>query len=326
MSAEIRGNSELEKALDTSDTSSFVPTQFSARLLDDVRLQLRVAAEFGRLSLPRSPFTNPVRGTRVTAYLVGESTSDSSTKIPTSDPPSKSTTWTAIKFAVRNLFSDELAEDSIVPVMSWVRSELVQAMADAEEDAVINGDTSATHQHSDVTSATDRRKAFNGLLKLSGGSSGAAAVDISSLSISTLRDIRKAMGRFGVDSSKLVYNMSMSAYIKALSLTEVETVDKFGPKATIIAGELAKVDGTAIVISEFIRNDLNTSGVYDGTTTTDTEIFLFGDFGAAKAETARDIETQQTVVVTSKREDYQRIHTPAASGEQNVGLGYSLTT
>lgn len=330
LNAEIRGNSELEKALDTTDTSSFVPTQFSARLLDDVRLQLRVAALFGRLSLPRSPFTNPVRGTRVTAYLVAEATEDSSSKIPTSDPPSTSTTWTAIKFAVRNRFSDELSEDSIVPVMSWVRSELVQAMADAEEDAAINGDTSTTHQHSDVTAATDRRKAFNGLLKHSGGSSGAAAVSLATLSIAFMRSIRKKMGRFGVNSAKLAYVMSMNMYIDALSLTEVETVDKFGPMATVLTGELAKVDGVGIVVSEFMRNDLNASGVYDGVTTTKTNLhlvhtpsFLWGDVGAAKAETGRDIEVGQTIVVTSRRTDFQQIHTPAASGEETVGLGYN---
>lgn len=333
LNAEIRGNSELSKALDTSDTSSFIPTQFSARLLDDVRLQLKVAALFGRLSLPRSPFTNPARGTRITAYLVGESTSNSSTKIPTSDPPSRNVTWTAIKFAVRNVFSDELAEDSIVPIMPWVRSELVQGMADAEEDSCINGDDQTTHQHSDVTAATDRRKAFDGLLLHSGGSSGAAAVSLATYSIANMRSIRKAMGRFGVTSSKLAYIMSMSSYITALSLDEVETVDKFGPMATILAGELAKVDGTGIVVSEFVRNDLNASGVYDGATTTKTEIFLvhtpsflWGDVGAAKSETARDIETGQTVVVTSRRTDFQQIHSPASSGEETVGLGYNIAS
>lgn len=330
LNAEIRGNRELEKALDTSDTSSFVPTQFSARLLDDVRLSLRVAALFGRLSLPRSPFTNPARGTRITAYLVGESTSDSSTKIPTSDPPSRNVTWTAIKFAVRNLFSDELSEDSVVPIMPWIRSELIQGMADAEEDSCINGDNGTTHQHSDVTSATDRRKAFDGLLLHSGGSGGAAAVSLATLNISNLRSIRKKMGRFGVNSAKLAYVMSMNMYIDALSITEVETVDKFGPKATVLTGELAKVDGVGIVVSEFVRNDLNASGVYDGSTTDKTELFLvhtpsflWGDVGAAKSETDRDIGTGQTIVVTSRRTDFEQIHSPAASGEETVGLGYN---
>jgi hypothetical protein len=312
LNQEIQASSELRKALDTSDSSEFVPTQFSARLLDDVRLQLKVAALFQRLALPRSPFTNPILGDRQVAYLVGQSTSDTSAKIPTSDPIAANVTFTAIKFAVRNLFSDEFAEDSIIPVMPWVRSE-------------------TTHQHSDVTASNDRRKAFDGLLLLSGGSSGNAAVDISTLSVANLRSIRKGMGRFGANSEKLAWIMSVSAYVQCLSLDEVETIDKFGPMATVQAGELAKFDGAPVIVSEFVRSDLNTSGVYDGATTTDTEVFLvhtpsflFGDVGAAKAESDRDIETQQTIVVTSRRTSFKEIHTPG-TGEETVGLGYSLT-
>lgn len=332
LNGEIQSNTELTKALDTADGSDFIPTQFSARLLDDVRLQLRVAALFPRLPLPRSPFTTPIKGSRIVAYLVGEATTDGSAKIPTSDPLGRNITFTAIKFAVRTLFSDEFAEDSIVPVMPWVRSELVQAMADAEEDACLNGDaTDSTHIHSDVTSANDRRKAYDGLLYHSGQSSGNAAVDISTINTANLRSIRKKMGRFGASSNRLAWITSISGYIQMLGLTEVLTIDKFGPKATVVSGELAKFDGAPVIVSEFSRSDLNTSGVYDGATTTDTNIllvhtpsFLFGDVGPAKAEADRDIETLQTIVVTHRRTSFEQVHSPG-SGEETVGIGYSLT-
>ena len=332
LNAEIQNHTDLRRALDSTQNADFIPTQFSASLLDDVRLQLKVAALFQRLQLPRSPFTNPVKGARQVAYLVGESTSDSSNKIPTSDPISKNMTFTAVKFAVRNLFSDEFAEDSIVPVLPWVRSELVQAMADAEEDAIQNGDNASTHQHSDVTAANDRRKAYDGLLLHSGASAGAAAVDIGTLSTANLRSIRKKMGRFGVDSSNLAWVTSISGYIQMLSLTEVMTVDKYGAMATVLSGEMGKFDGAPIVVSEFSRQDLNATGTYDATTITKTNIllvstpsFLIADFGAAKAESDRDIETQQTIVVTSRRTDFQQIHTPGSS-EETVGVGYNLTS
>jgi len=330
---EIQANSDLSKALDTTQNSEFIPTQFSARLMDDVRLALKVAALFPRIPLPRSPFTNPVMGTRQICYLVGEATSDSNTKIPTVDPASRNVTWTAIKFAVRNLFSDEFAEDSIIPVMPWVRSELVQALADGEEDAKLNGDaTDTTHVHSDVTASNDRRKAYDGLLYHSGQSSGYAAVDISTLSTTNLRSIRKKMGRFGADPTRLAWIASISAYIQMLGLSEVQTVDKYGAGATILSGELGKFDGAPLIVSEFMRQDLNASGVYDGATTTKTGVllahtpsFVSGDVGSAKAESDRDIETGQTIVVTSRRQDFQQIHNPGAS-EETVGFGYNLAS
>lgn len=328
--SELAQHTELRKALDTGDTGNFVPTQFSAQLMDDVRLQIKVAGLFRRLSLTKSPFTNPVRGSRVPAYLVGESTSDVSDKIPTSNPGDQNVTFAAIKFAVRNVFSDELEEDSIVPILPWVRDELIQAMADAEEDCIINGDTTATHMDSDTTSVYDVKKGFKGLRKLSGLNSGNAAVDLGTFSTANLRAIRKAMGKYGVNPADLAYVVSMSAYIDFLGLSEVLTLDKYGAQATVMNGELAKFDGIPIVVSEFMRQDLNASGVYDGSTTDNTALllvyrpsFIAADFGVPKSETDRDIETQQTKVVTSHRMDFERVHTPG-TGEQNIGYGYNI--
>jgi len=50
----------------------------------------------------------------------------------------------------------------------------------------------------------------------------------------------------------------------------VRTVDKYGQFATVLNGELGKIDGIPVIVSEKIRENLNASGVYDGTTTTKT--------------------------------------------------------
>jgi hypothetical protein len=186
---------------------------------------------------------------------------------------------------------------------------------------------------SDVTAGTDVNKSYYGLRYFSGNSAGEAAVNISTLSTANLRAIRKAMGRFGVNPSDLAWLTGISGYVQMLGLTEVLTMDKWGPGFTAKAGTLAMFDGAPVVVSEFIRQDLNASGVYDGTTMTKTEILLAntkahwtGDkAGGMKMETARDIESLQNVAVASRRNDFERVNVPG-SDEASVGIGYNLTS
>lgn len=335
---ELESVSELRKAMDTATSgegSDWVPTGFSASLIDDIRLARKVSGMFGRIPIPAGvgPFTNPIRGAAQRAYLVGEATSDSSSNWPAGTPPTSSVTFTAIKHGLLMYVSDEMTEDSAIAVMPLVREELVQAIVDAEEDATLNGDTSTTHQDSNVTAATDVRKSWAGLRYLSGGSSGVAAVDISTLSTTNLRAIRKAMGRFAVNPTQAFWAVSISAYIQMLGLTEVLTLDKIGQYATVLNGQLGQYDGMPIIVSEFISEELTTAGVYDGATVTDTIILLvsrpafkYADKpGGIRVEEDRDIKVGQNYAVASRRLDFQQVITPGTA-EETVGLGYSLTS
>ena len=333
---EIQANSELRKAMDTAtagEGSEWVPTELSAQMIDAVRLELLIAAQFDRIPLPRASFELPVQGARPTAFLFAESIEDEpSAGATTNVDSSNKVTFAAKTFGTRILWSRDLDEDSILAVFPIIQRETVQALADGEENSIINGDTSTTHQHSDVTASSDVRKAFPGLLFHSGGSGGNAAVDISTFNLAATRSMRKGMGKYGAATSRLRYAFSISAYIQALAIDEVRTIDKYGAQATVVQGELARIDNIPILISEFVRNDLNTTGVYDGATLTDTEILLFnassfiiGDVRGITTDSEFNINTQQNVLVNTRRMDFQQLHTPAASGEETVALGYSLT-
>ncbi len=141
------------------------------------------------------------------------------------------------------------------------------------------------------------------------------------------------MGRFGIICTKLAWIAGISGFIQMLSISEVLTMDKFGANATIRSGQLAQFDGSPIIVSEFIRQDLNLSGVYDGATTSDTIILLVHTpaFRSAekpsgiRIETDRDITTGQNIAVASRRLDFKQVMTPGSS-EETVAVGYSLTS
>jgi hypothetical protein len=70
----------------------------------------------------------------------------------------------------------------------------------------------------------------------------------------------------------LAWIASIASYYKMLGLTEVLTLQNYGPQATVLQGELGKFDSIPIIVSEYQRQDLNASGVYDGVTKTKTAL------------------------------------------------------
>lgn len=328
----VGGISELKKAMDSATTSEgleWVPTNFSADLNDRVRLAFKVAALHRHLPMPTNPFKLPVVGSDATANLIPESTADGTdTKIAASTPGTRAATLTAKKFAARVLYSEELSEDSIIAVSEFVFDNIAIAMADAMEDAIINGSTAANHLDSDVTASTDRRKAFDGYRKAVLASK---KTDLSSTNFTTanLRVMRAGMGKYGVDPSKLAIVTGPVGYSKLLGLTEVLTLEKYGPSATILTGELAKFDGIPIIVSGKIREDLSTTGAYDGTTTTKSILlmvyvpqFIIGDRRKITLKTWEDIERDQTVVVATSRNAFTGLFD--SSTEPIVALGHNI--
>jgi hypothetical protein len=78
------------------------------------------------------------------------------------------------------------------------------------------------------------------------------------------------MGKWGVNPADLAFIVGVSEPPRLLADTNLLTVDKMGPNATILNGQIGSVFGVPVIVSEHVREDLNASGVYDGITTTKT--------------------------------------------------------
>jgi hypothetical protein len=156
-------------------------------------------------------------------------------------------------------------------VEDLLKDELSVAIAYHESDAIVNGDTAVSHQDSDVTASSDPRKAFDGLRKKALAQS---TKFTSAAAASAPADFRKAIQKLGKYALGLredvVFIISPSIENAVLGFGQLETLEKYGPNATIITGEIGKLYGGSVVVSKVVREDLNDTGVYDGTTTTKT--------------------------------------------------------
>jgi len=298
----------------------FVPVGYSPRMFEEIKAALKVAAIHEIIPMPDSVYKFPITYADAKAYLVPESQSDTgqaSDKIPATSPSTGAFTLSAKKLATRVRFSEELNEDSIVPIINVVRKKIVEAVASAIEDAIINGDTAANHMDANVTSSNDARKAWNGYRKLC---LSACKVDGggNALTWGEVVEARAKMKKYGLNPDDLVYVTSITCYLKNLiDLKDasgnrvVTTVDKYGSSATILNGELGKLAGSPIIVSEYVREDLNESGVYDDSSGANQDrtlliivhkgMFYLGNRRELTIKTGADIETDQQIVVATTR-------------------------
>lgn len=250
----------------------WVPTAMSASYIEEYELERKVCAMLRQVQMPSDPFDLPVQKNVTIARIQGENASLADAQFGTDK-----LTLDAIKLTEYMVLPEELNEDSAPAIFELARAEVVEAQGRACETACLNGDTTATHMDADVLAGSDARKAWKGLRKLAlANSANGSTVDFSGagLSITKLREMRTAMEKFGVNVRELAWIVSSRMYQQLVGLPEVSTVEKFGPMATILGGSLAALDGIPIHISEFLRDDLNDAGVYDGVTTDKSGILL----------------------------------------------------
>lgn len=306
----------------------WIPTGFSAELIELVHLQLLVAGLHVRRNFPLKvgDWKRPGTSSDTLAYRSTAANSDSPSKFVASTRSTRNVTFSAEKLAVRTLYAVELDEDAIVELLPQLKLNVVQSISRAIEDTIINGDTGCeaagtridlTDMHGNTPDGESPCRMWDGYRKkvkdqtsstTTGGATGGS-----------LRDNRAILGKYGVRPSDCALVCSINAYLKGFlkQVTDVTTVDKYGDKATVLSGELAKFDGIPIVVSEQSRDDLNTSGLSGGKSgNADGEIihvyrpgFELADKRQITIEADKIKGTDQIEVIGTWRGDFQALYT-----------------
>lgn len=322
----------INDALDSitaTDGLEWVPTMYSSNLLRDVYLSLQVASTFRRINMPSATYKLPYLTKRTRAYKMGQATSASPftnlAKVHGLD--TADLTMTAIKLGFAQFVSGELREDSIIDVVAEMYAETVWGLASAIDDACLNGslllndlDNAGTDTNrlwnntadagDDIrlnTGADDARNAWNGIRKLTNSGARLDGGNVAP-NLANFRAIRKLMGKYGATASNLIAFINPASQIDFLNLPEVLTLEKYGPNATVLVGEIGRLDSIPLVQSEYQRNDYNASGVFDNSTKNRTIIslvhkdgFLFGDRRMPTVQSGDNVLADQSYIVTTNR-------------------------
>jgi HK97 family phage major capsid protein len=309
-----------------TEGAEWIPTTLSAQLIEKYRLEARVAALFDEIVMPRNPFVLPTELGDMTFYLMPESLTAEPSKTPTTKLTTGNKTLTSKKLRARSIWSEELDANSIIPILPRVKDTIAKSAALAVEDVILNGDTTAPHQDSDVTDSKDHRKSWKGLRKLC---LAGAKADLGTFDKDTTRGLLTLMKKYGITPSEVAWIAGIVDYNKLRGLAELLTVDKYGPAATILTGEVGKYYGSPVIVSEKIRETLNATGTYDGSVVDNTILiavnrraWIIGNDGGWKLTVDFDNDIDQYILNVRFRKDFIPIYD--ATTEPIVALGYNV--
>lgn len=323
---------ELRKALNTTDNSEFVPDGFSVSLIEEVRLQRRLPTLFDNVTIPRSPLKWPVEGGIGLPYLVDENVHDTGQKVPTRQPGTRGVTFAARTIGVRVPFSHEFDEDSIVAAEDYVRRQIARALTDGLETAILNGDADEEHMDPTVTAGNDVRRIFHGLRRLAREPVEATETDLGTFDQAGWVTVRRKLGAYGIDPRELVCIVGVKAYYRIIGdpdhWGDFQTLDKVGPQAIALTGEVGALYGVPVVVSAHAPETCSDSPVNDGLG--DDSVIVIANRRAyalatqvgATIETVWDPEALQFRVIGYCRVDFQPWF-PAAT-ETAVSVGYNI--
>lgn len=172
--------------------------------------------------------------------------------------------------------TEDLMQD-IVPASGGferLRKEVALGVQRSKEDAIINGDdTIATsvqgdgHMDSDIAAlpATEFNKAFKGLRKRALAAGNIYDNEGAGFDLSTYNGLFTKLGKFAKEKGDLltIIGPTVGNRIVFGNVPEILTADKFGlNNMTLATGDLPKVYGIQQYESEWVREDVNASGVY----------------------------------------------------------------
>lgn len=309
--------------------SEWVPTYFSAEMSSDIFATSQVLSLFRQVPCPRPSTTYQALTGRGTVYRAPGASDSDDWQVPNVTPSTLGTanrTFTADKLMAIVGRSDELDEDSIVPVQDVTRTQVIELLRNAMEDAVINGSTSTTDLDNAGTAlwtdSADPRHSWDGIRKDCIVTT-TTTVSGATFNTAALTGAISALGfyGFGGQQANCAWIAGPDAFAKFLALTEANTLYAFGPKATVLTGQLGEVYGIPLFQSYNVYGPnqgtgLNASGVYDGSTTTKTtallvnrDKFWIGTRREIRVEEERSGLAGMSYFIVTWRGDFQKMVT-----------------
>ncbi len=157
-------------------------------------------------------------------------------------------------------------------LLSVIRDDIASRLAYNEQNLFLNGDTATGNSYADNINGAhhgsnaggvnatnnDYLLMFDGLRKLAGKSTTVGAA----MAASFVRTAIKELAAYAENRADLCMIVSRNVEVQLLGLTELQTVDKYGPEATILTGEVGKIYGIRVFATSVMPDDLDAAGVH----------------------------------------------------------------
>jgi len=330
----------LCKAYNLTNFADWVPTVQARFYFEEFELPYILADQFDRL--PMDSMSMEVPGDM--GHLFGVEEDDDAVFTAKKTTAAKYTV-TARGNVAHAVITQDLMSDSAPSYIEKLRREVAMATVRSYEHAIINGDTSETggvrgdnHMDSDIRALPINgtfAKAFKGLRKKAFDNAAAGVVydhQGDTASKEMFAELLQRMGKFASVKTDLIWIMSSTIENQVVTgaIPELFTAYAFGGVASNVSGEMPPIFGVKSVVSEHVREDLNASGVYDGTTKNKTCVLCvkksrFAQFWrqALRIWAAPSLPSSDTMLMTSKcRHTFNG--NPQSADEKSVAMAINV--
>lgn len=308
--------SNAVKALTSTGSGTgdeLVPTGMAAELWQDFFTASLIVADLPNQPMPTDPFDLPLGLGDVTWRKGSQGASTTATNTATAK-----STLTSTEQVCEVDWTYNLEEDAVVAMMPALRQRLAISGGEQMDAFVLNADATATSTGNinldDSTPAADAYYLSDGqdgirhlyIVDNTGqhvNAGGDALADADMISMLNKLD------KYGTDLNNVRIVPGIAAYFAMLGLTNVATVDKYGPQATIIKGELARYRGVPVLPSAS-QPKAEADGKVSVTTANNTlgtisaynrNFWRAGFRRGLLIEVDRNIQTRQLIMVVSFR-------------------------
>jgi len=327
------------RAMDSTTAGAgdeLVPTAERAQLWMDVHLRTAIAGLFARIPMPTNGFDIPLDLGNVNWYPGTANVAATST-----DPTTGKRTLTAQELVSVVSWAYELDEDAVIAMLPTVRAKLVMNTAEVIDDVLLNADTTTgttniNRDGSSIDTSTAGKAQYllgwDGLLHIPLVDNTAQAVNHNAAPSDDLfNEVRSKMDKYGVRPGEMATIVDINLYIRAQSISNFRTLDKLGPNATLLTGQLGDIEGIPVIVSEqmlLADTDGRVTGAGNATDTSRLLIVNRGQYYVGfkrdlMIEVDRDVQKRQTVMVASFRIAFEGRNTNAS--DTAVALGYDIT-
>jgi len=307
----------------------WVPSELSSEFNEYLRIVPTLASKFETWIMPKGGSAKfPFQNGKAVVYKGSEALVDNATEARKTNVATGVKTFTPDVFIGALVSSEELTEDSILDMVSFIRKELATALDEGRETAIINGDDSATHFDNTISTVYQTynvETCWKGLRKLGLGSASyyrdievsSSTTGVGSLEIINFTDCKGDMGVAGIKPADCVFVTGLK--VRTQIHTALYKEDALGVLTFMISGTLPTIDGSEIYISAQYDEQLSSAGIRDsGADVKHTSIccahkpsFRLAQRRGVTVEYNKDILTQQQQFVATTRWDFGKISADA---------------
>lgn len=311
-------------------------SNFSSNIYTEMEQQLIIAPMFERIAVDARNFRVPVADEDtdgdVAQFKSGTFATGiaDATNVPTTNQNTISAvTFTPHKFMATTHLAKDEEEDTVLPLLDFLRAAATRRMARAIDKSILRGTGALTgftaSPTNAITAGTGYASVIEGLTNLASDASLSVATGGANDKVdpTDIASARTSLGKYGLQlGDQLVYLTTIEGYNSLVQTSDFRTVDKFGPNATYLTGSVGAVYGIPIQITEFLDN-VGSTGNHIGMLMYKPG-FLIAERRAMEIESEYEPRQQVTAMYMSTRFDFRPLTTNSNNALDSTKYSYAV--